>query len=307
MRTPSPKELCIPMKKLFTLGTLLAVALGIALGGVAAAQSESTSTIVSGTWMGDFGGSYKSWDVTLPADTNVTLTYAFWPCPNASAYDLEVWGAGGLMGSGVQAGACSKELTWNTGAGGPATIRLSNYFGAGPSNWSLTSTGIALPDGVAPAPAAPAEPAAAEPAMADTAAGAAAAMTDTMAADATAADTMAPAAAAAPAAPAAPASGMAGTLFGDVGGAYATYDMAVMEGQTYTLTMASGMDVGGGWPGIGFNVWGPMGLVAMSHSTYGAPHTATFTAPSSGTYVVQVYNYHPGRTLFYAFEPMASN
>lgn len=304
------------MKKQVALGGLLAIALGLTLVSIAAAQTTATAapSTVSGSWMGDFGGSYKSWDVTLPANTDVTLTYAFWPCNNTGAYDLEVWSAEGMMGSGTQAGACSKELTWNTGAGGPATIRLSNYFGSSPSNWSLTSTGMALADGMAPAmmsektmaPAAmmaPAMMATTETMAADTAMMAPdkGMMADdkSMMADHAMSPAMAPAMA--------PASGMAGTLFGDGSGAIATYDMPVMEGKTYSLTMAGGMDVGGNWPGVGFNVWGPVGLVASSHSAFGMAHSTTFTAPSTGPYVIQVYNYHPGRTLFYAFEPVATN
>jgi hypothetical protein len=92
---------------------------------------------------------------------------------------------------------------------------------------------------------------------------------------------------------------------GDIGGAYGTYPIPVIEGNTYTVTMTYGTPSGGMWPGVGFKVWGPDGLVATGAkpSKHDADtKTATFTADTTGTYTVQVYNYHHGLVVFYSLE-----
>lgn len=282
-----------------------AIGLGAALLSSGLVSADGHVSTVSGTLAGDRGGAHASWDVNLPADTDATLTLAFWPCGVPSALELEVWGANGMLGKARQSGGCEKSLSWNTGDGGPATIRYSNYLHGVPTHYAVGAEGFSLPGGVAPvAPAAPMadDTAADDTAMADDAA-ADATMADTTAADTTTAaagtETMAAdTAAAAPVVGAGAAAG--GTLLGNSGGAFATHDMPVTAGTTYTLEMSRGLDVGGNWPAVGFHVWGPNGLVASSKATHDSPASATFTAAMDGTYTVQMYNYHHGHTMFYA-------
>ncbi len=287
------------MRRILYLTAAIAVGAALLSSGLAYAQDDASAiSTVTGSMTGDRGGAHVTWAVDLPADTDASLRLAFWPCGNAAAFELEVWAPDRMLGKASQSGPCEKLLTWNTGDGGPVTIRFSNYLHGVGTNYSVTAEGFSLPGASAPA------------AMADaatTADDAAATTTDATTADATAADapmadttaaTMAADDSATPVVGASAASG--GTLFGNSGGAFATHDMPVTEGTTYTLEMSRGLDVGGNWPAVGFHVWGPNGLVASSKASHDSPASATFTAAMDGTYTVQMYNYHHGHTMFYA-------
>jgi hypothetical protein len=272
--------------------TALALTGGLLLGAAAtAAAQEAAMPDASGTLVGDTGGAYQTWEVTLPASTDVSLTLMHWPCNTGKAIGLSVWGPSGKLASSWEKDACTQSASFNSGAGGNAQIQLYNYLHGVGTWWSLDAEGVALSGMAAPAAAAPM--AAAVPA-ADT--------TTT---------TMAAAAPAAPAAPA-PAGGASavmagGTVFGDSGGAYAEHNLAVEEGKNYTVEMTVGLDWGGTWPGVGFDVWGPGGhRIARGTWTDQDTVSASFTADGNVVYLIKVHNYHHGLTAFYSLDAKAA-
>ena len=260
---------------------------------VSALAAEATST-ASGTMVGDVGGAFQTWNVTLPKETDVTLTLNHWPCNTGDAIGIEVWDPSGLQGMSAQKDACTQELAWKTGAGGPAEIKMYNYLAGVGTWWMMTSTGFALPGGAAPVPmAAAAKPA--EAAVMVEAAKPAEAVVVTEAAQPVVA---------APAPK--PAAGMLSmdnvVLYGDPGGGIQKYDLMVTQGTKYDAKLVFASPNGGTWPGVGFNVWGPDGLVATSDVTEPGVAEATFTAGGNDKYYVEVYNYHGGVPIFYALD-----
>lgn len=290
-----------------TRAGVLGLVLAGSLAGTTLAQMAAEGS-VSGTLVGDRGGAHVTWDVTLPASTDVTLKLAHWPCNTGQSISFAVWGAASKIAGSRQHDACTQSAMFNTGAGGAAKIQLSNYLHGVGTWYTLTAEGMTLP-GTMPAPsAAPAAGATtteAEPAP-TAAPGAAAPKAADMMTDAAPAAAMAPAAAAPAAAPAASINVQDQTLLGNSGGASANYDLMVKEGQTYTVKMHYGTDMGGTWPAIGFKVWGPNGWVASSHAAGSGHAEATFTATGDVKYSIQVYNYHHGVTAFYGIEAMAA-
>jgi hypothetical protein len=275
--------------------TALALAGGLLFGAAAtAAAQDAAMPDASGTLVGDHGGAYQTWDVTLPASTDVTLTLMHWPCVTGKAIGLNVWGPSGKLASSWESNACTQKASFNTGSGGSAQIQLFNYLHGVGTWWSLDAEGITL--GAAPAPAAAPAVAAAAPA-ADT--------TMAAAAPAAAPAAAAPAPAAAPAA--ASASVMAGgTVFGDSGGAYADHNLTVEEGKMYSVEMTVGLDRGGAWPGVGFDVWGPGGKrIAQGMWTDADTVAASFTADGNVVYLIKVHNYHHGLTAWYSLDAKA--
>lgn len=297
----------------------LTTVLLLSVAGNAAADGH----MVTGSGAGNLGGAQMQWNTTLPANTDASMTIGFWPCINPGAIQLDVYGASGLAGSAGQDGPCTKSLSWNTGEGGDVLVQFTNYLHGVGTHWTITTEGFSLGEGAGMMAETDdammaddgAEAMADDAEMADDAAMADEAMADEAMAEEDGEEMMAEGdgemmAAAAEMAPKAAMVGeqeMAGTLVGDIGGAFTTYDMPVSAGQTYNLRMTRGMGVGGNWPGVGFKVWGTNGLVTRSMATYGDPATATFTADADGTYQVQVYNYHHGQTLFYAFDMPSSD
>jgi hypothetical protein len=265
------------------------LALALTLGLVATVHAQG----INGTLVGDTGGAYQTWNVDLAPDTNVTVTVQHWPCDMGSALGLEAWGASGMLGSSTHKDACTEVLSFNSGAGGAAEIKLYNYAHGVGTWWTATSEGADLGGMAMAAETTMAEPAATT-AMTTTATmttTASAAMTETMAAETTAAPAMA--------APVAMLS-TSGTVFGDTGGAFANHDLTVTEGKTYTVKMTVGTEPGGNWNGMGFSVWGPNGLVTNAHMTDWNMYEATFTADGDVVYLVQPYNYNHGVTMWYA-------
>jgi hypothetical protein len=304
----------LTLKRTLTLA-LAAVAL---LGGTVVARAQAAHSEVSGTMVGNTGGAFESWNVTLPANTDVSLTLMHWPCDTGNAVGLEVWTASGMAGRSSQKDACTQSLAWNSGSGGAAEVKLYNYLPWVGTWWTLTSDGFTLPG--APAPSTTMAASTMASTTASTTASTASSMTagTTMAAPA---DTMAPASTAAmapaPAAPAAASGAMMAApaamvnvdnavLYGDAGGASSNYDMLVKEGTTYNATLSFASPNGGNWPGVGFTVWGPNGQVAASSMTDPHHASATFTADGNVKYTIQVYNYHPGVPVFYHLDVAAA-
>jgi len=299
------------MRNMFLAAFSVAALTALMGASIVSAESHSGASLVQGSMVGDRGGAEQTWPISLPADTDASVTLAFWPCLDPNAFQLDVLGPDGVLGTASQAGPCSRTLAWNTGEGGDVTLRMYNYLHNVPTNYSISATGFDLPGGAAPAmdaadtdeeagdsTAADGEMESADTAETDTAADADVAEVDADAAesdgDEVAADTEDAGG------DADSASGAVGTLLGNAGGAFATVDLPVKAGATYNLEMSRGLDVGGNWPAVGFKVWGPNGLVARSTFSYGSPAAASFTAAADDVYTVQIYNYHHGRTLFYA-------
>jgi hypothetical protein len=275
---------------------------GMAAGAAHAQTATTTSTDtmgapagVSGTFVGSPGGTWSTWMVDLPSGKDVTLKLAYWPCNSGGAVGFDVWGATAHLASSSQADACTQHAMFATGDGGKAEIKAYNYLPGVPVWYTLTADGMTLPGATAPA--------------ATTTTTTTTAATTTMA-PATTTTTMAPATTTTAMAPAAAPAAMAmaasdtlnvqnQTLLGNGGGAASRHDLMVKEGQTYTVKLNYGTDMGGTWPGIGFKVWGPDGWVANSHSTGLGMAESTFTSTGDVKYTVEVYNYHPGVTAFY--------
>jgi hypothetical protein len=55
--------------------------------------------------------------------------------------------------------------------------------------------------------------------------------------------------------------------------------------------------------GVGFNVYGPQGLVAEGESTgWPTERSAAFSTEVRGDYQIQIYNYVDGITIHYAIQ-----
>jgi len=280
------------MNSKLRFGVML-VALGLALVAAGPAFAQATS----GTTYGNSGGAYNTWNMDLPADTDVTLSLQHWPCLTGTSVGINVWGADGLLATSTEKDACTQEATFNTGDGGAAEIQMYDYLHGVAMFWSLQADGIAL----GAAPAAPVE-ATAEEATTEgaTTAGATTeeATTEETTTEAATVETTA----------AEETSGAASltesaTLFGDIGGAHDSYDLAVEEGKSYHVSMTVGTDRGGQWNGVGFDVWGPGGehIASGKHTAFNVIE-ATFTADGNVVYLIQPYNYHHGLTAFYSLE-----
>jgi len=90
------------------------------------------------------------------------------------------------------------------------------------------------------------------------------------------------------------------SLFGNDAGAFKDYPLAVKKGQDYKVVLTYGLDRGGTWPAVGFNVWCPSGWAAQGEAVEANQISATFMADADATCQVQVYNYYTGMTMFYS-------
>jgi hypothetical protein len=283
--------------RVFIKAGLLVILAAVVMVGVAAAADGQ----VSGTMVGDHGGAHMTWDLNLPAATDVTITLAHWPCDIGDAVSFDVWSATDHLASSSQATSCTQEASFNTGDGGPAKLIMHNYLHGVGTWYSLSATGIELPGAQAPAPVVASEEAK-EAAPAEGVATTAEPVVAAVPAE-TVPVVVEPVAAAAPAAEGVIVDNA--TVLGDIGGAYGTHVINAEAGKTYKVTMVYGTPVGGTWTGVGFKVWGPEGLVAVGDAPdlhNANEKTATFTAESTGPYTIQVYNYHHGLVLFYSLE-----
>jgi hypothetical protein len=296
------------MRSLLRSGLIVAMLVAALVATVAAqeaapaAEAPMPSGSISGTMVGDRGGAYVTLEVALPADTDVTLKLEHWPCLTGGAVGVNVWTADGWLAQSEEADACTQEASFNTGAGGPASIQVFNYLHGIGTWYSLTAEGITLPGAMpaAPAEVAPAEEAApvAEAEEAEEAVPAEEAAAAEPAEEAEEAAEMMPVAPA----PAGKVMVEDATLFGNSGGAFASYDLAVMAGKEYEVTMTYGADLGGEWKAVGFNVWCASGWAAQGAKVDMDTKEATFTADADGTCQIQVYNYYEGLTVFYSLE-----
>lgn len=260
---------------------LAAAVLGFAYVGSAAAQ-DATSTSY-GTLVGNVGGAHMEWTASAEPNTNAMVSVTYSPCIDPDAVSLVVYSSDGQTTTAYRDGHCKKTATWNTSDSDSATIKLSNYLHGVATNYAIETSGLTV------AGAAPAMDAADDEMMADDEAADAdaAAAAEEEAAMSDAAETLA-------------ANADTGTVVGDAGGAYATYDVELTAGQRYAGAMVYNMDVGGQWPGVGMTIYGPDGWsYNSSHDMHRSGVTADFVAPADGTYKVQIYNYHPGRVMYY--------
>lgn len=92
----------------------------------------------------------------------------------------------------------------------------------------------------------------------------------------------------------------AGVLVGDRGGAYDAYTWIAEDAGEVTMTMHYAPDDALIGSGVGFNVYGPSGLVASGrYEGTSGQRTATFDAAADTSYLVQVHNYLPGVAISY--------
>ncbi|MBC7237181.1 MAG: hypothetical protein H5T69_15170 [Chloroflexi bacterium] len=93
---------------------------------------------------------------------------------------------------------------------------------------------------------------------------------------------------------------LAGQLTGDRAGSFHYYALSATAGQAAAVSLSFAPDPPGTATGIGFTIYGPMGVVAQSARTAQAgERVAHLVARSTGNYLVQVYNYIPGLTVDY--------
>jgi hypothetical protein len=285
----------------------MVAAASMMLTGTALAQFSAEKPVeVSGTMVGNTGGAYETWNVNLPKNTDVSLSLVHWPCNTGGAVGLEVYTAAGQVAASHEQDACTQAVAWNSGDGGKTEVKLYNYLPDIGTWWTLTATGAMLPGAMAPVAAMAA--AKTTTTMAATTTTTTAPAAAAAAAPATTGSTTAPAMAAKPAM--APAVGGVmvdnAVLYGDSGGAYAKYDFLVKNGQTYDAMLQAASPNGGSWPGVGFEVYGPTGLVASASVDSAGMASTSFTATGNDKYTVAVYNYHAGVPIFYHLEVKAA-
>jgi hypothetical protein len=267
------------MKKFVLPLAVVALVLAFVWVAGAAAQTGTMSTVNGFIW-GNSGGSHQEWTVAVPMNTDVTVSVEYNPCAPPNAVALAAYGPEGQVGVSHQTAYCTKTMAWNTGDSTSVTIKLSYYEHGMELYYVMNATGIDLNAGQAPM-AAEEQAEVTQP------------VTGTMVVSGTeAAPVVAPAPAPAPIT-------VPADILGTSGGAHMKYDMMLTGGQEYDAVMTYWLDAGGNWPAVGFTVWGPDGVVAQSKSMYGAPAEADFIAPMDGKYTLDVYNYHPGITLYY--------
>lgn len=260
---------------------LAAAVLGFAYVGSVAAQ-DATSTSY-GTLVGNSGGAHMEWSAASQPNTNARVSVTYSPCIDPDAISLVVYSSDGQTTTAYRDGHCKQTATWNSGESTSATIKLSNYLHGVATNYAIETTGLVV---------------AGADAVSDTETDAAMAEADAEAENAAAAAEQEAATEAVKSTLAANAS--TGTVAGDSGGAFASYEVELTGGQMYAGAMAYQMDVGGSWPGVGFTIYGPDGWsMSGKHDMHRNGVTASFTAPADGTYKVQIYNYHPGRLMYY--------
>jgi len=301
------------MKKFVLPLAVVALTLAVVLAGTAAAQ-ETVS--VPGTIVGDRGGAHMEWNVPVPANTDAMVSVTYAPCAPPGTVSLMVYSSDGQVTRAYQEGHCTKSAYWNTGSSETALVKLSYYEPGVALNYVITADGITLTGAEMPMAEeemaeeemaeepmaeeevtaeeteAEGEMAVEEEAATEETESVAETVVETVEGVASAVGTM-------------KANAVEGTLLGTVGGAHMKYEVDLTGGQEYEGLMRYSMDAGGNWPAVGFIVWGPDGsVVTRSKSMYSLPATANFVAPMDGTYTVDVYNYHPGRTMAYTLTGM---
>jgi hypothetical protein len=300
------------MRKFILPLAVVAFALALAWVGGVAAQEAMTST-ASGTIVGNGGGSHLEWNVPVEPNTDVTLKLTYVPCAPSNTVAFSVYAPDGMLASGEPSGSCSRTAAFNSASNDAVMVKLSYYEHGQGLWWVIEADGADLGQAQLMGGEAMAEEPAEAEEMAETEE---AAETEEMAETDEAAETeeMAETDEAAEAEdmaeePAADAGTVTlgkaeGTLLGTLGGAHAKYDVNLTGGQRYAGVMTYYMDQGGVWPAVGFAVWGPNGLEAISHSMHGMPATVDFVASETGGYTIDVFNYHPGRTMTYILTGM---
>lgn len=279
------------MKKFILPVAVMAIALTFLWAGGAAAQ-DATST-VNGTILGDRGGSHIEWTVDVPANTDAMVSVEYAPCAPPNSVALTVYSSDGQVTRAFQAGHCRKTAYWNTGSSETATVKLSYYEHGNVLYYVINTEGIQLTPVVPMADEEMAEDEMADEEMAEEemAEEPAEEMAEEEMAEeepVTAVDAMS----------------VEGTVLGTTGGGHVKYDVMLTGGQRYGGLMTYTMDAGGVWPAVGFMVWGPDGVVAQSSSMHGGPAMVDFVAPVTGQYTIDVYNYHPGRTMMFTITGM---
>jgi len=265
------------MKKFILPFAVVALALSFA-GVTGAAAQTGTASSVDGFLVGDRGGAHQEWTLSVPANTDVTVSVEYAPCAPPNAVSFVAYSSDGQVARARQVGHCRKLAAWNTASSDSVTLKLSYYEHGMVIYYVVNAEGIVL----APvAPPAVAVEEAAEPAAVEEA-------------------EVVEVVEAAPAPVVVVGDRVEGTVLGTRGGGHVKYEVNLTAGQLYSGLMNYHLDAGGVWPAVGFTVWGPHGrVVAQSKAMHGSPAVVDFVASVTGKYYVNVYNYHPGRTLMF--------
>ena len=276
------------MRKI-VLPLVLLAAFAMFVGVAAAQEGETTVSAVNGTIVGDRGGTHTEWTAEVPANTDVHLSVEYSPCGDASAIALMVYSNDGQVTKAVPDGHCRKTAKWNTAGSNMATIKLSNYLHGIALYYVMASKGFAVTDATLVSTTGEVK-AAVEAAEGEAAAEADAEMA---AKEAAVVETL-------------KANAAEGSVLGTKGGGHSKYEVDLEAGGTHAVLMHYMMDVGGTWPAVGFQIWGPDGSVVATgkHRQHGPYVGATFVPAMAGTYTVDVYNYHPGHTMGYTITGM---
>ena len=288
------------------LGLILTAVFFMAVSAADTTTTGMAKSEVSGTFVGTRGGTYATWNVTLPENKDVTLTLSHWPCQAGAAVGFHVWNAGGMLADSSEIEACKHQAKFNTGKGGWAEIQAYNYLDGVGVWYTLEAEDLNLSSGTMAKP----KMMAAKTNMMATKTMTTTAEAGMMKATKAETGTMAAKPMAMTAKPAKTAKTAAATdslhvynqaLLGNSGGAFGMHNLMVKEGKSYTLRMTYvAPDAGGSWPAVGFNVWGPGDKwVAASHAVDNNTAEATFTADGNVMYLVQPYNYHQGVGILY--------
>jgi hypothetical protein len=284
------------MKKFILVVAVVALAVAFALVTGAAAQTEAVSTVDGFIW-GNSGGAHQVWDLAVPQNTDVNVSVEYNPCAPPNSVAFVAYSSDGQVVPAHQTAHCTKELAFNTGSSESLELKLSYYEHGQQLYYVVKATGLDLAAVAAPEAEAVVEEevkvseVAAEEAVTETAA---VAVEEAAPAEEAVVEEAAPVNVSV-----VKGTEVEGNVLGTSGGGHVKYDVMLTGGQEYNAIMNYHFDVGGDWPAVGFTVWGPDGVVAMGKHMYGTPAEATFVAPDDAKYTVDVYNYHPGLTLYW--------
>jgi len=256
-------------------------AIAAAPGSAGAPQALQNERPVSGVLTGNGGGAFAYYTVNYPGDESVvTLEMRYNPADpvTTSAVGFNVYGVNGhYIGPGMQVadtgGDGLLQLEYADTTAATWLIQVYNYLPDVSIGYTLMAEGL--------------------PVTTATTTAALAATTTPETVTTTA--------------PAAPLTG-SGYLLGNAGGAYAMYQVTVLEdGSDVEVTLNWSPDDPVISTGVGFVAYGPDGQIHQATGT-GTPGERSTTLPADqpGVYRIQVYNYIDGLNIRYALHSAAA-
>ena len=256
-------------------GLFVVTALLGATGMVALAESGqqpralTDSAPVGGTFVGDAAGRFVYYAIAYPGnslDLRIQVGFAADSNLFGKGLGFKVYGPNGFEGQGTLQDGGYLELSYNESDPASLLVQLYNYYDGLNVPYSVTAEGL-------PAVAQSVEEPAAAPAT-----------------TAAASDTS-------------PASDMSGAVAGSNAGAFGMHTIASTGDETdITVEMTFTPDDPVVAHAVGFRVYDPDGNQVALGTVTDTPgvRQATFSSAKVGNYMVQVYNYADGVTLYYA-------